>query len=106
MLKLIPAVKAALAIISMFIIIAEDALGPSTGPTKRAKVIEDVKAQLPKLAAQLSMPSWLVELLTNEAVLGLLVDLLVAGANAAGSFLKRTAEGNTPDPQTASPAAP
>lgn len=88
MISIIPAIKQAIAVIALFITLAEDASGSGSGAEKKAKVISDVKAQLPALATSLGVPGVAVSLMVNEAILTVVIDLLVAAANASGAFAK------------------
>lgn len=94
MQSLIPAIKIGLSVVSLLIVLAEDALGAGTGAEKKAKVIADLKSTLPGLAESLGIPSVVVNVLTNEAVLALVIDFLVGVANASGVLPKQ-------DPQVA-----
>ncbi|MBO9539704.1 hypothetical protein J7643_03830 [bacterium] len=78
-----PSILKILSLVGSLIVIAEDALGPGTGEQKKAKVIADVQARLPGLAGQLGIPEWAIAVFTNSGVLGVLVDSLVAVAQAA-----------------------
>lgn len=82
MTALFPSILKILALLGSLISITEDALGPGTGEQKKAKVIADVQERLPGLAGQLAIPEWAIVLFTNAGVLGLLIDSLVAVANA------------------------
>lgn len=89
MQSFIPAIRIGLSVISLLIVLAEDALGPGTGDEKKAKVISDIKAELPNLATSLGIPSVIVGMLTNETVLGMVIDFLVGVANASGVLPKQ-----------------
>lgn len=66
---------------ALSVAVAEDALGPGTGPEKRARVIADLREQLPALVASLGLPAALAGVFASEFLLGLLVDGVVAAAN-------------------------
>jgi hypothetical protein len=70
-------------IISAAVQVAEAAIGPGNGAEKKAHALAALKEQIPTVAADLGLPSWLVQLLLNEQTLGLLIDFAVFAENKA-----------------------
>lgn len=83
--------RTVLVFVGLAVVIAEDVLGPGTGPDKRAKVLADLKAQMPGALALSGVPEWLVGFLCSDAVLGLAIDMVVQAGNAAGNLGKQPA---------------
>lgn len=79
--KVLPIFRQVIGLLTLLIILAEDAMGPGTGAQKKQKVIDDFKAWFFHLAGELSIPAWIVGLVTTDAILGLLIDFLVAAFN-------------------------
>lgn len=84
--NLLPIFRQVLGILSLLIVLAEDAIGPGNGADKKAAVIKDFKNWFFNLAGGLGVPAWLVGLLTNDALLGIVIDYLVAGFNKFNSL--------------------
>lgn len=83
-MQLIPAIRIALGLVGLAIVLAEDAMGAGTGAEKKAAAIAHVQAQLPGLVASAGLPGFVAQLLGSEAVLSVVIDLLVSAANAGG----------------------
>ncbi len=85
--KIVPILRKVLGLLTLLIVLAEDAIGPGNGADKKAAVIKDFKDWFTTtLAADFSVPSWLVGMLTSDALLGVVIDYLVAGFNKFNSL--------------------
>lgn len=86
MQKTIPAILVVLNVLLWAVGLAEIAFGAGTGETKKAEVIKQIKAKIPALAPQIGLSSLVVMLLTNDALLGFLIDLAVDLLNKTGAL--------------------
>jgi hypothetical protein len=86
MQRTIPAILVVLNILLWAVGLAEIAFGGGTGDAKKVEVIKQIKAKIPALAPQLGLSSLIVMLMTNDALLGFLIDLAVDLLNKTGAL--------------------
>jgi len=88
MSNIINAVTVIIVVIQLIINIIESVMGAGGGAAKKADVIKYFIELISKLEPYVKIPEVVKGIITNENILGVIIDVIVAIYNAKGFFVK------------------